>query len=110
MTEESYQECRKLMQKINHLRGLITAAKGEVAKWSNIESSFREKMQHSRADGAKKILDTALLKLKERRDKFTAMKFPDSNINNKICRCKDCGVVVKQGDDYCGLGYCINDL
>jgi len=108
MTEQSYQECRKVMQKINHLRGLITNAKGEVAKWSNIESSFREKLQESRANGAKKMLDKALIKLNERRHQFAAMKFPDSDITNTPTRCKDCGAKTTTQNVYCGGEICIN--
>ena len=97
------------MQKINHLRGLITASKGEVAKWSNIESSFREKLQESRADGAKKMLEKALVKLKERRDKFSAMKFPDNDIVVEVNRCKECGTKIAVGNNYCGECMCEDD-
>lgn len=109
MTEESYQQCRKVMQKINHLRGLITNAKGEVAKWSNIESSFREKMQESRADGAKKMLDKAMVKLSELKEKFTAMKFPDSELSAVklgTVQCEGCGASIRKGNTYCGECLC----
>lgn len=109
MTEESYQQCRKVMQKINYLRGLITTAKGEVAKWSNIESSFREKLQESRADGAKKMLEKATTKLNERREKFAAMKFPESDITIEVNRCKECGVKIATGNNYCGECMCEDD-
>lgn len=79
MTEQSYQECRKIMQSANYLRGRITEAKGEVAKWTNIESSYRDNLQPDRADGAKKILDIAMKRLKEARERFTDIRFPENN-------------------------------
>lgn len=109
MTEESYQECRKVMQKINCLRGLITNAIGEVRKWSNIESSFREKGEETRANGAKKMLDKALEKLDERKKKFSAMNFPDSNITKVATRCKECGTKTTSGI-YCGGDMCVSEL
>lgn len=63
MTEESYQQGRKVMQSANYRRGLITKAKGNVAKWTKIEMSFRSNLQPTRADGAKKMLDRALEEL-----------------------------------------------
>jgi hypothetical protein len=78
MTEKSYQEARKIMQKANYWRGMITSAKGNVAKWTNIESSYREKMDPGKADGANKMLHKAMNRLAEVRQKFTDIKFPDN--------------------------------
>lgn len=97
MTEESFQQGRKFMQQANHLRGLITAAKGGVAKWSNIEASFREQLKPTQADGAKKMLDKALKKLDTLRAKFAEMKFPENNLSKEIIRCRDCGVKIPEG-------------
>jgi len=105
MTEESYQQCRKVMQRINHLRGLITTAKGNVAKWSNIEDSYRKDLKESQADGAKKMLDRSMKKLNELREKFELIKFPDSNIivvKSKRVQCEGCGTLIEEGNTYCG--------
>lgn len=80
MTEESYQQCRKLMRTINHQRGLLTKAKGEVAKWTAIEDGYRRNMKPGQADGAKKKLDKAMDDLRKLRDNFASFKFPDSNL------------------------------
>jgi cell fate (sporulation/competence/biofilm development) regulator YmcA (YheA/YmcA/DUF963 family) len=101
MTEASYQEGRKFMQKVNHLRGKITEQKGQVAKWTKIESSFRENFKPTNADGAKKMLDKAMVKLTEYREKFAAMKFPDSDITEKVYRCIECGAKVPNSDVIC---------
>jgi hypothetical protein len=94
MTEESYQQCRKIMQKINYRRGLITKAKGDVAKWTKIEMSHRSNLQHGKADGAQKMLEKAMKKLEEQRKIFAEMEFPDSNIQasseKKSFPCKGC--------------------
>lgn len=112
MTEESYQQCRKVMQQINHLRGLISKQKGEVAKWSNIEDSFRKQLKESNADGAKKMLEKALKKLDELRTKFDLMIFPDSNIvvaKKKRVQCEGCGSLIAEGNIYCGECLCEDD-
>lgn len=104
MTEESYQQCRKVMQKINHLRGMITTAKGNVGKWTKIESTFRSNLEDSRADGVKKMLDIHLKKLNDLREKFEMTNFPDSNIvviKKKSVQCEGCGVQIDEGNDYC---------
>ena len=92
------------MQQVNHLRGLITKAEGEVAKWSNIEMSWREKMNESQANGAYKMGITALEKLDKLRLKFDNMKFPDSNIvvvKKKSVQCEGCGSAIAEGNTYC---------
>lgn len=109
MTEESFQEGRKIMQKANWIRGIITTKKGEVAKWTNIEDSFRKNLQPERADGAKKMLDRAIIKLKEAREKFAVMKFPESDIVVEVTRCKECGTKIAVGNNYCGECMCEDD-
>lgn len=101
MTETSFQECRKVMQKANWLRGKITDAKGDVAKWTKVEQSHRENMRPTMADGAKKILDKALAKLEEWRKKFAELEFPESNLPPTAEeRCAECGVKIKKGEEH----------
>lgn len=112
MTEESFQQCRKVMQSINGLRGYITKAKGEVAKWTKIEDSYRRDMKESQAEGAKKMLDKAMKRLNELREKFAAIKFPESNIKPvklEISQCEQCGAAVAKGNSYCGECLCEDD-
>jgi uncharacterized protein YeaO (DUF488 family) len=112
MTEESYQQGRKFMQSVNHLRGLITKAKGDVAKWSNIEDSYRRELKHSQADSANKCLQKALARLDELRIKFDNMKFPDSNIvvvKKASVQCEGCGAAIAVGNTYCGECLCEDD-
>lgn len=51
------------MRSVNHIRGLITKAEGDVAKWTKIEDSHRRELRPSQADGAKKLLDKAMARL-----------------------------------------------
>lgn len=104
MTEESYQQGRKFMQSCNYVRGIITKCKGDVAKWTKIEMAARENMQEGQANGAKKMLDRAIIKLKEQRTKFDNMSFPDSNIvkiNPERTQCEGCGELLPKGKTYC---------
>ena len=80
MTEESYQQGRKLMQRANYMRGMITKAKGNVAKWTKIEMAHRENLNEGQANGARNALEKALKKLEEMRKRFTELKFPEDNI------------------------------
>lgn len=112
MTEESYQQGRKFMQQVNHLRGLITKAEGDVAKWSNIEMSWREKMNESQANGAYKMGIRVIEKLDKLRKKFADMKFPDSDIvivKKKTVQCEGCGAAIAEGNTYCGECLCEED-
>jgi|SRR3989304_8477154 len=109
MTEESYQQGRKFMQSCNYVRGLITKAKGDVSKWTKIEMSYRSDLQHGKADGAKKMLEKALLKLESLRLKFDNMKFPESNIVKvrvESVQCEGCGENIAKGNTYCGECLC----
>lgn len=111
MTEESYQQCRKIMQKINHRRGMIAKAKGNVAKWTKIEDFHRRNMNEGQANGAKKCLDKAMVQLNQERTTFAAMKFPDSDIVKQYvaATCKSCGSAIAQGNEYCGECLCEDD-
>jgi hypothetical protein len=104
MTEESYQQGRKFMRSVNHMRGLITKAKGNVAKWTKIEDAYRKDLKHNQAEGAKKCLDKAIERLDALRIKFEAMKFPESNIviaRKKTVQCEGCGAGIAEGNTYC---------
>lgn len=97
MTEAAFQEARKIMMSANFLRGKITEAKGEVAKWTNIEDSYRQQLRQGQADGAKKCLDKALDRLNQLRLKFAEMKFPDTDmqeVKSKHKPCEYCGHII----------------
>lgn len=105
MTEESYQQCRKVMRQINHLRGLITTAEGEVAKWTHIEGAHRKELRESQADGARKCIQKYMKKLEDLRLKFEQIKFPESNIviaKKNSVQCEGCGAAIAEGNTYCG--------
>ena len=84
MTEDQYQAARKVLQTANWMRGEITTAKGEVAKWTKIEASFRENLQPTRADGAKKMLDKAMEMLHAARKRFADLKLPDEDVKEGV--------------------------
>lgn len=112
MTEESYQQCRKVMRSINHMRGLITKAEANVGKWTKLEDYHRREFQQSQADGCKTKLISALNKLNQLRLKFDEMKFPDSNIviaRKKTVQCEGCGASIAEGNTYCGECLCEDD-
>lgn len=105
MTEESYQQGRKFMRQVNHLRGLITKAEGDVAKWKRIQDVHSRECREGQANGTKKILDKAIKKLDELRQKFDLMTFPDSNIvivKKRSVQCEGCGAAIAEGNTYCG--------
>lgn len=77
MTEQSYQKARKIMQKANWLRSKIIIAKGNVSKWTAIESAHRENLQPDRAEAANKMILKCIDKLEEERKKFAELKFPE---------------------------------
>jgi predicted translin family RNA/ssDNA-binding protein len=109
MTEQSYQECRKVMQKANSMRGLIIKAKGEVSKWTKMEMWHREQLNENQANGAKKMVEKSLKKLEERRKSFSELKFPDNNIPNRkkeVVQCEGCGSLIAKGNTYCGECLC----
>lgn len=97
------------MQSVNYIRGMITKAEGNVAKWTKIEDSHRKNLRPEQADGAKKCLDNAMKRLSELRDKFEAMKFPESNIviaRKRTVQCEGCGAGIAEGNSYCGECLC----
>lgn len=112
MTEESFQQCRRVMQKANWLRGRITNAKLNVSKWTKIEDVYKKDLKESQAIGASKMLDKAMTKLEEYRDKFASIKFPDSDIvveKIKKVQCEGCGSLIAEGNTYCGECICEDD-
>lgn len=109
MTEESYQQGRKFMKQVNYLRGIMTKAKGDVAKWTKIEDVHRRELRHSQADGAAKCLQNAMERLSELRLRFDNMHFPNSNIvliKNESVQCEGCGATIAKGNTYCGECLC----
>jgi len=97
------------MQTANLLRGLITKAKGDVAKWTAIEDVHRREMRHGQADGAKKCLGKAIKRLEELRQKFEDLSFPNSNITvarTEHIQCEGCGASIAKGNTYCGECLC----
>lgn len=111
MTEESFQQARKLMQKANYARGMIAKAKGEVAKWTKIEDVHKRNLSEGQAVGAKKCLDKAMIRLDQERAKFAALKFPADDIVKEYAhnRCVECGAIIAQSENYCGECLCEND-
>lgn len=105
MTEDSYQQGRKVMQRANYLRGEITTKKDEVAKWTRIEASWIEKGEENRANGANKILKKALEQLEKSKQRFAELKFPESNIvikKKQKVQCEaGCGSLVDEGEVFC---------
>lgn len=100
------------MQQVNHLRGLITKAEGEVAKWTRIQDVHQREGREGQANGTKKILDKAIKKLDDLRLKFDNMKFPDSNIvvvKKRSVQCEGCGAAIAEGNTYCGECLCEED-
>lgn len=80
MTEDQFQETKEIMKKANYWRGMITVAKSDVSKWTNIEDSYRRDFKPERADGAKKMLLKALDILDKRRKKFADIKLPEEKV------------------------------
>lgn len=109
MTEASFQAARKLMASANCLRGYITRAKGNVAKWTKIEDVYRRQLKEEQADGAKKMLEKAMNKLNELRAKFLAMTFPENNLIAEVNRCRECGCRIALGNTHCAECLCEND-
>lgn len=109
MTETQFQKARKIIQQANHLRGMITKAEGEVAKWTRMEGSHRENLRENQANGCNKVVLKAIEKLNERRKKFADMKFPEDIPDPPIKRCAECGCKIAEGNEYCGECMCEND-
>jgi predicted nucleic acid-binding Zn ribbon protein len=103
MTEAAYQAARTLMSKANHIRGRITKAKGNVAKWTRIEDVYRREGNLTKADGTRKIILRAIDQLKSIQKEFEDLKFPDNNLKAiaKQNTCKTCGEPIGKNDSYC---------
>jgi len=104
MTEESYQQGRKVMQKANYWRGVITVAKGNVSKWTKIEMAYREQLRDAKANAAHNMLQKSLLRLNEVRKRFEDIKFPDNNLeseNTQRIQCENCGDLIIGHSGYC---------
>lgn len=101
MTETSYQLARKVMQRANSLRGMISKAEGEVAKWTRMEQSHIANLKDGPARGAKVILDRALEKLNKIREEFKMLEFPDANAVSHDGRCRTCWRRIAEGETFC---------
>jgi hypothetical protein len=105
MTEDAFQQARKIMQQGNYLRGIITSRKGDVVKWTKIEDVHRMEGRERQADGAKKMLQKSLEKLDEARREFSILKFPDNDLivkKNKKVPCENyCGNLIDEGEVFC---------
>lgn len=102
MTEESFQQCRKVMQKANFIRGKITENRENVGKWSRIND------EHSTSK-TKETLDRAISKWNEWKAKLAALKFPESDIivaKKETVQCEGCGANIASGNTYCGECLC----
>lgn len=88
MTEDSYTEAQKVMQKARAFRHNIAIYKADVRKWTALEDHHRIEKQEAQRVSAKRLLDKALQRLKECREKFAALTFPDSNLT--IQKTSDC--------------------
>lgn len=103
MTEAAFQAARTIMQKANYTRGLITKAKGDVAKWTKIEDTYRRDNQSAKAEGARKYLLKAMETLKKHQKTFADIKFPDNDLvaPHKQNTCQTCGEPIGRLDKFC---------
>lgn len=103
MTEAAFQAAKTIMQKANYIRGLITKAKGDVAKWTKIEDTYRRDNQNNRADGARKSILKFMETLNKHRKDLADLKFPDNDLvaANKQNTCSACGEPIGKLDKFC---------
>jgi hypothetical protein len=103
MTEAAFQAARSIMQKANYIRGLITKAKGDVAKWTKIEDTYRHDNQLTRADGARKSVLRSMETLNKHRKALADLKFPDNDlvVTHKQNTCQTCGEPIGKLDKFC---------
>jgi len=102
MTEESYQRARKLMQQLNHLRSLIIKQKGEVARWTAMESSNKEFGKST--DGVQKRIIKELEKLDKLRATWASIVFPPHDLatpKQPVNYCRICQTLIMQTEQYC---------
>lgn len=83
MTEESFQQCRKIMGSANYVRGLITTAKNNICRLTRLEDGLRRNLKHPQADGISKKILISIQRLEKLRAQFAEMKFPESDIVKK---------------------------
>lgn len=81
MTEDSFQQAQKIMQQAVRYRRTIATQKAEVKKWTALEDYHRIEKRETRRESAQRLLDKAIQRLKEAREKFAALTFPDSNLS-----------------------------
>lgn len=89
MTEESFQQCRKVMQVANHTRGMITTALESVRKWESLLDYHKKKgtLDLSKIEAK---LSKSYENLQKWKDKFASLEFPDSNIKERQKTRKPC--------------------
>jgi len=80
MTEESFQQCKKIMGSANYVRGLITTAKNNICHLTKLEDGLRRNFKHPQADGIANKIEMGIQRLEKLRAQFAAMKFPESDI------------------------------
>lgn len=103
MTDAAYEAAKLVMQKANYTRGLITKAKGDVAKWTKIEDTYRRDGQTTRAEGARKYLLKAMETLNKHKKTLSDLKFPDNDLVavHKQSTCQTCGEPIGKLDKFC---------
>lgn len=106
MTDASYKQAQKLMRQLNHLRSEISKQKGQVARWTAIESSNLE-LGKSIANVTVRIRKE-IEKLNSLKNMYAAIQFPahdipNEKINEKFCRI--CQTQISNDDEYCLICY-----
>lgn len=104
MTEESYQQARKLMQQLNYLRGQITTAKNAVAKWTRLEAVYAATGNMKQEENAKTYLVNAINHLGGLRKMWDAIQFPASNLPTprvSQAYCRICQMPISTSEQYC---------
>lgn len=104
MTEQSFQECRKVMQQANYWRGVITTCKNNIKKWTKLEDHHRRELRQGQADGCKKLIEKGMKRLEAAREKFASFTFPDNNlppVQATVILCDLCGGKCNEGETYC---------
>lgn len=93
------------------MRGQITTAKGNVAKWSKIKDCYLQDLKQSQADGADKVLNKAFELLAQVRKRFEDLRLPEHNApdtNTAVCSengCKSKATMTYKGFEVCMAHY-----